>query len=117
MKPQAALVWIILAAVMLAYLIYHNIKMTKILRRVLKLTAESKDRCVNLLDRMKSCSDRKEQKAILKEYEAEEQRMTEIFAKKEEWPGQGKKIREHLRTVKEYGKKAKELAEGNEEHV
>ena len=81
MKPQTALVWIILAVLMLAYLIYYNIKMTKILRKVLKLTDESKDRCVSLLDRMRSCTDRKEQKDILREYEAEEQKMTEIFSK------------------------------------
>ncbi|MEY8508270.1 hypothetical protein AALA78_08565 [Lachnospiraceae bacterium 42-17] len=117
MKPQTALVWIILAVLMLAYLIYYNIKMTKILRKVLKLTDESKDRCVSLLDRMRSCTDRKEQKDILREYEAEEQKMTEIFSKKEDWPGQGKKIREHLKIVKEYRRKAKKLAEGNKDHV
>ena len=43
--------------------------------------------------------------------------MTEIFSKKEDWPGQGKKIREHLKIVKEYRRKAKKLAEGNKDHV
>ncbi len=117
MKPYVALIWIFLAAVMLIYLVCHNIRMTKILRKVLELTEESKERCVNLLERMKSCPYSKEQRDILKEYEKEEQTMTEIFSRKEEWPEQGKKIREHLEIIKEYKRKAKKLAEGNKEHV
>lgn len=117
MKPYIAVVWIILAVVMLIYLIYHNIKMTRVLRTVLEITESSRGRCEALLGKMKSCLNEKEQKVILKELDTEEKKMNKLFASEKEWPGQGKRIKEHLKIVKEYRITAKKTAERNKLHV
>lgn len=110
MKPYVALIWIVLAVIMFSYLIFHNIRMTKVLRAVMEITENSRNRCETLLDEMKKCTDKKEKKLILKKFETEEKEIRELFSKEKEWPGQGKRIREHLNMIKGYRIAAKEIA-------
>lgn len=109
MKSYMALLWIILAVLMLLYLIRRNIKMTKILREVLKIIETSEEKCDRLLELMRNSDDKKERQHIMRELLAEERRICNLFGEEDKWSGQGRRIREYIRKMKDYITAAKEI--------
>lgn len=102
MKTYTALIWIILAIAMLCYLVWRNVRLTKILRKVMDLTSESRAKCDDLIARMQLCQDQKERVYIMQQLRDEERRQRELFADEKKWTGQRKRIREHLQNLREY---------------
>ncbi|WP_072525187.1 hypothetical protein [Clostridium sp. Marseille-P3244] len=110
MKTYTALIWIVLAVAMLCYLIWRNIRLTKVLRNVMDLTSQSRTKCDGLIAKMQSCRDQKERVYIMQQLLDEEKGQRELFADEKKWPGQRKRIREHLQSLREYIVAADEIS-------
>lgn len=109
MKTYTACIWIILAVLMLGYLIWRNIRLTKILRRAMDEIDESRKRCDRLIQQLQSCEDAKERMYLMQKMREEEKAQRELFADEKEWPGQRKRIREHMQDLRDYLMAADEI--------
>jgi hypothetical protein len=95
-------IWIALAVACLIYLIYRNVKLSRILNEVLSIIDESTQKCEEILAEIQKYSEPKIKREMVTRLIEEERRITNLFSDDKRWKGQAKRIKEYKKTISQY---------------
>ncbi|MGN1398793.1 MAG: hypothetical protein ACI4WG_02180 [Erysipelotrichaceae bacterium] len=93
-----AYIWLLIGVLVLAYIIYHNVKMQRITNKVIEMIDQSKAFCNEIAQKAKT-SDEETKQLLITQLENETNKFAKI-KKDKKYPQQGPRIDRHIREIR-----------------
>ena len=112
-----SIIWIILGIAVIFYIYLHNKKMQDITVKMIDMIEESNKMIDDVLAKVKECDDEETRHQLIGTLEKEAERFLEYEKDEKNWPEQGSRIIKHIKDIRVYVTRAKEIDRNYENNM